>query len=182
MLETELPRIIEPLKFVEQHDCLKGTWALADMLRLLEMCYPEQSLGEAVFSIEGGIDQQGLRYLKGSIEADILLQCQRCLRAMTYHIKTNFLLSSVCNDAEAAQLPVKYEALYLIQPEVDLLTIIEDELLLTLPLVPKHKKGDCKAKPILQADIEEGQKTERPHPFAELATLKSQLRKKRKRG
>jgi len=54
--------------------------------------------------------------------------------------------------------------------------------LLALPLVPKHKKGDCKAKPILQADIEEGQKTERPHPFAELATLKSQLRKKRKRG
>lgn len=175
MLKTKLPRAIDLAKFTEQCDHLEGVLVLADMTRLQEMLRCKQNLGEAEVSVEGGIDQQGLRYLKGRVVADVPLQCQRCLQIMVTHLDLKFLLSPVYNDEEAARLPQAYEALYLTQAEVDLLTIIEDELLLALPLAPKHNAKECAAAMRGATEVCE---EERPHTFAKLAELKS----KKKRG
>ncbi|MGD9108060.1 MAG: YceD family protein [Gammaproteobacteria bacterium] len=175
MLKTKLPRTIDLAKFAEQRGYLEGILALADMPRLREICSAKQNLGEAKVIVEGGIDQQGLYYLKGHVIADVPLQCQRCLQAMVTHLDIKFLLSPVRDDREAAQLPQVYEALYLTQVEVDLSTIIEDELLLALPLVPKHNAKDCATAIQGTADMNE---EKRPHPFAKLAELK----KRKKRG
>lgn len=175
MSKTKLPRTIDLAKFAEQRGHLDGVLALADMPRLQEMLHFKQKSGEAKVTVEGSIDQQGLYYLKGRIVADIPLQCQRCLQTMIRHLDIGFLLSPVHDDEEAAQLPQAYEALYLAQAEVDLLTIIEDELLLALPLVPKHNVKDCMAAVRDTANVDE---EKRPHPFAKLAELK----KRKKRG
>ena len=172
MSKTKLPRTIDLAKFTEQRGHLEGVLVLADMPRLWEICSDKQNVGEAKVTVEGGIDQQGLQYLKGRIIADVPLQCQRCLQTMICHLDIRFLVSPVHDDREAAQLPKTYEALYLAQAEVDLLTIIEDELLLALPLAPRHPAKECKGK-----TFQDVQKEERPHPFAKLAELK--LKKKR---
>ncbi|MGD9153545.1 MAG: YceD family protein [Gammaproteobacteria bacterium] len=169
MSETRLPRTIDLVKFTEQRGHLEGVLALADMPRLQEMLRLKQNLGKAKVTVDGGIDQQGLRYLKGRVIADVSLQCQRCLQTMISHLDIRFLLSPVHDGKEAAQLPQTYEALYLTQAETDLLTIIEDELLLALPLVPKHNAKDCAAAMLGITNVGE---EKRPHPFAKLAELK----------
>lgn len=170
MSETKLPRTIDLAKFTEQRGHLEGVLALADMPRLQEMLRLKQNLlGKAKVTVDGGIDQQGLRYLKGRVIAEVSLQCQRCLQTMVRHLDIKFLLSPVNDDEEAAQLPQTYEALYLTQAEADLLTIIEDELLLALPLVPKHNAKDCAA--AIRGITNVGEE-KRPHPFAKLAELK----------
>lgn len=175
MSETKLPHTIDLAKFTEQCSHLEGVVALADMARLQEILHCKQNLGEAEVSVEGGIDQQGLRYLKGRVIADVPLQCQRCLQIMVTHLDIKFLLSPVYNDEEAAQLPQAYEAFYLTRAEVDLLTIIEDELMLALPLAPKHNAKECTAAMRGATEVHE---EKRPHPFAKLAEFKS----KKKRG
>jgi uncharacterized protein len=178
MSETKLPRTIDPLKFAEQHSSLSGTLALSEMSRL-DDCHVKQTSGLAKFLLEGGIDQQGFRYLKGKVEAKVKLQCQRCLQPMTYHLKAEFLLSPVHDEKEAEKLPTMYEALYFTQPEVELLKIIEDELLLALPLVLKHPAKECIGAPDFaklrrgeQHAVPDSEQKKRSHPFAELEKLK----------
>lgn len=177
MLKTELPRMLNPFKFAEQHSRLAGELALDVMPRLHDVCHFKQE-GVVKFFLAGGIDQQGFCYLKGEVDADIKLQCQRCLQPMDYHVKTEFFLSPVHDEKEEAKLPLAYEALYLIQPEIEiaLLNIIEDEILLALPLVPKHSAKKCTTKKVLPSSkIEDAQKTKSSHPFAALKKLKKEV-------
>jgi uncharacterized protein len=95
MSEIKLPRTIDPLKFAEQHSSLSGALALSEMSRLDDVCHFKQTSGLAKFLLEGGVDQQGFHYLKGKVEAEVKLQCQRCLQPMTYHVEAEFLLSPV---------------------------------------------------------------------------------------
>ena len=174
MLKIRLPRTVDLAKFAEQRDHLEGVLAFADMPRLQKIC-GDRHLGEAKVTVDGGIDQQGLQYLRGEVVADIPLKCQRCLQTMINHLDIKFLLSPVHDDKEAAQLSKAYEALYLTQAEVDLLTVIEDELLLALPLVPKHGAKNCVPATRGSDDVNEEKHS---HPFAKLAELK----KRKKRG
>jgi uncharacterized protein len=59
-----------------------------------------------------------------------------------------------------------------ISPQFDLLELVEDELLMALPVSPKHEKcpGDLK---LSTADADFEAEAERPNPFAKLAQLKT---------
>jgi len=176
MPKIKLLRTIDPLKFAEQQSSLVGELALGAMLRLGDTCGFKQTSGVAKFSLEGGVDRQGFRYLKGEVDADVKLQCQRCLQPMDYHVKAEFLLSPVHDEKEETKLPVVYEDLYLAQPELALLNIIEDELLLALPLVPKHPAKKCvgasRLSPGQAHAVPENAQDKSLHPFAELEKLK----------
>jgi uncharacterized protein len=69
------------------------------------------------------------------------------------------------------------EDLLVMEPQFNLLAVLEDELLMALPLVPMHE--ECPVAPKLQAgDIAEpdeaGEPGEKPNPFAMLAQLKTE--------
>lgn len=176
MPKTKLPRTIDPLKFAEQQSSLVGELALDAMLRLSDTCGFKQTSGVAKFLLGGGIDRQGFRYLKGEVDADVKLQCQRCLQPMDYNVRVEFLLSPVHDEKEAEKLPVVYEALYLTQPELALLNIIEDEILLALPLVPKHPAKKCVgAFPPSRGQaraVPKDAQDKSSHPFAKLEKFK----------
>jgi uncharacterized protein len=56
--------------------------------------------------------------------------------------------------------------------DFDLASLIEDEVLLDLPLVPRHDVCPVDVK-LAVADADFEQQQEKPHPFAALASLKS---------
>ena len=55
---------------------------------------------------------------------------------------------------------------------LDLHELIEDELLLTLPLVPRHEVCPQPLPMVANADPPSGDEAERPNPFAALQALK----------
>ena len=64
------------------------------------------------------------------------------------------------------------EDVLVLTPQFDLAAVLEDELLMALPLVPMHDV--CPAAPVFSAgiiDMSEGE-AEKPNPFAALAQLK----------
>jgi uncharacterized protein len=67
------------------------------------------------------------------------------------------------------------EDLLVMEPHFDLLAVLEDELLMALPLVPMHEQ--CPTQPVMQSQQSEAQEqalvqAEKPNPFAVLAQLK----------
>ena len=99
----------------------------------------------------------------------LALECQRCLKpvVVVIEVKRNFLF--VQGEDLAAQLDAETDDDVLALPRaLDLQALVEDELLLAMPLVPRH---DVCPEPLpVRIDDEAGDEV--PHPFAALAALK----------
>lgn len=143
MSEKLLPEHIDPFRYAEQALQVSGKVRLIDMQRLQAMVNPNSSPAEV--QLRFGIDEQGIPYVKGHLEARLGLQCQRCMDPYNYEIIADFLLGIVNTDEEANELPESYEPVLTKEGrKIALRELVEDELILNLPLIPKHDPKDCK--------------------------------------
>ena len=102
-------------------------------------------------------------------EAQVALTCQRCLQPVETPLELERSLRFVPGEAEAAALDADSEEDVLALPRwLDLRELAEDELLLALPIVPRHEQ--CPV-PLPSAAGEE--EVARENPFAALQALKT---------
>jgi uncharacterized protein len=104
-------------------------------------------------------------------ETSVLLECQRCLKPMRTALAVERSYLFVHGEATAAELDADSEDDVLaITRALDARELIEDELLLALPLVPRH--DTCPEPLSLPVDDLSAADDAPPHPFAGLAALK----------
>ena len=109
------------------------------------------------------------------IEADVALAltCQRCMAVSSTPIAINQWYRFVATEEVAmAEDDASQEDLLVMEQQFDVLNLIEDELLMALPLVPMHDA--CPAQPAFsagEADLSDVAAV-KPNPFAVLAQLK----------
>lgn len=141
MLTTRLPLQVEPYRLAAQHERLEGLVSLESFERLAQEAGAQQ--GECQVRLDFGIDMQGRRIVEGWLEAEVMLPCRRCLEAMSTHIESHFLLGLVTSDTLAAELPSTHEPVLVENEQLNLLTVLEDELILSLPQVIYHDEAQC---------------------------------------
>ena len=175
MFDERLPVHIDPLRMAEAGRLLEGSYSVAEMERLQDLLF--DSSGKVAVSLEFGIDAEGIRYMKGRLQAELTLECQRCLQAMQAPIDTTFALGLVRGNEAAELLPSHYEPLLVESDTLFLRDIIEDELLLALPLVAKHEDSQCievnRQVTEDKRNEDDRGKAEKENPFSVLASLKS---------
>ena len=75
-------------------------------------------------------------------------------------------------EAEAEQLDeVSEDDVMVLSPKMDVMALLEDELILALPLVPRHEPACPNPLPQPIDDLDEEEPA--PNPFAALAALRS---------
>ncbi|KHD07119.1 hypothetical protein PN36_04790 [Candidatus Thiomargarita nelsonii] len=172
-LSLTLPTFIDPKQLAGTR--LKGAVALAQMSRLHESLY--DSKGNVKIDWLFGLDDKQRPTIVGRVQAQLSLQCQRCLQAMPWAIDANVALMILKEGQTEDDLPVGYESLTLTKIPVSLTTLIEDELILALPIVVKHT--DCPSNEFSQ-QMRESEKSEKSennnnvqnNPFHVLSSLK----------
>jgi uncharacterized protein len=171
MSGERLPVHIDPVRMADTRRLLQGEVALAEMPRLVEAL--QDGDGNVSVSLEFGTDEEGIRFMRGQVQAEVTLICQRCLEPMRHPVDNEFALGLVRNETQAEELPSHYEPLLLDGKPLFLRDVIEDEILLALPIVPRHPPQECGAQlESGEADTEQdGGK--RDNPFASLAELKT---------
>jgi len=93
------------------------------------------------------------------------LVCQRCLGSLTHLLSIRNTLLLAHNEAELARLDEDESVdVVLAEAQMDLLALLEDEMILSLPISPRHENNGCAAS-------DAGQPL-KPNPFAVLASLK----------
>ena len=104
-------------------------------------------------------------------DTEITLECQRCLQPMRVPLHAERRIFFVDGEDAAAALDAQSEDDVLaLTPALDLAELIEDELLLALPLVPRHEH--C-PKPLPRALVEDDPAIDpADNPFSVLAALK----------
>lgn len=104
-------------------------------------------------------------------DTEVTLECQRCLQPMRVPLHAERRIFFVAGEEAAAALDAESDDDVLaLTPELDLAELIEDELLLALPLVPRH--AQC-PQPLPRAFVEDDPAIDpADNPFAVLAALK----------
>lgn len=127
--------------------------------------------GAASVELSFGRDEEGLYGINGHVSACVELTCQRCLGPLRQTLDADVALGVITAEEQAINLPERYEPLLVQEERISLAELVEDELLLTLPVIPRHEEETCEAAPApeLEPAPEEHQQ---PNPFAVLAQLK----------
>lgn len=177
---TMKSREFDPLRldiaaFAKEEATIEGTWPLASLERLAESVVPGsvadappvswRLVGESR-AAKGGTHEVWLHL---TAQGQVELECQRCLKPVTEPLEAERSFLFVHGEEAAAALDAESEDDVLaISRALDARELIEDELLLALPIVPRHEV--C-PEPLAVPD-EDLPAEETPHPFAALAALK----------
>lgn len=99
------------------------------------------------FRVSGKQDSRGRPQLHCKLMAEVQMLCQRCLKPVDVTIESDHLLYLAASEAEAERLETVLAdedvEVMVVDQALDLAGVIEDEVLLTLPLVPLHE--NCSA-------------------------------------
>ncbi len=172
------PRRLNVQAFARDARALEGEWQLGSFERLATSLMPSPKDADRVasWSASGSertvVGSPAQPWLQLTARLEVTLQCQRCLQPMTgqLHIERKFRFAA--DEAEALRLDEETEDDVLVMSrEFDLHELVEDELILALPIVPRH---ECCPEPLRGADASAPARAEdvRPNPFAVLARLK----------
>ncbi len=155
---------IDSLDFARQGRELCGEIAVAETPRLQDLLASRQ--GTLNYIVRGMLGRDGNPLLELKLEGSCQLRCQRCLAEMTYPvILVSHLLLVPKNelddffDEEAEMDCIAADT------HLDVLEMIEEEILLSLPFAPKHPIGVC------QNAVEKLISAEK-NPFSVLSRLK----------
>lgn len=166
MSDKFIPEHIDPFRFAEQNLRLDGMVKIIDMHRLSASLSSDND--PVTVSLQFGIDEQKVTFLKGHLETKLTLQCQRCMEPFAYEIISDFVLGIVKTLEEADALSEGYEPALAKNGQLALRELIEDELILNLPIIPRHEPDLCKVKlPLADSGWEQG-KGENPFHVLEL--------------
>lgn len=161
---------------------IKGHVALQKYQRLMQDSgWRETDLGDefavhwqAVGELRNVAGNTAQTWLHLKADANIPAVCQRCLAEVLTQLEVERSYRFVADEATASALDEACEEdLLALSREFNLLELIEDELLMALPLVPMHEI--CPEQPkmsVIDADFEQ-QLQEKPNPFAALGVLKA---------
>lgn len=165
-----LPKIVDPRKLAERGVRITGQVSVEELPRMVS--YLRE--GGDIISVDllFSLDERRIRIITGDAKGRVHMTCQRCLEAVEVDVQADFNLAIAFNEERAMQLPRYYDPLIVEEEDIELLHVIEEELILSLPLVPYHT--DCSIQTQFgDADVAEGQKNEKPNPFRVLAQLKA---------
>lgn len=168
MPEKFIPEHIDPFRFAEQSLQIDGVVKIADMHRLSSSLDAHDSVVNV--SLQFGVDEQGITFIDGSLKTQLTLQCQRCMGPFTYEIISSFMLGIVNTLDEANSLPERYEPALAKEGSLALRDLIEDEIILNLPIIPRHEPENCNVKLPLKDSGWEA--SGRENPFQVLESLK----------
>ena len=164
------PVVIEPAKFAQRGDQLAGTLPLRSLSRVEGQLYDLERPDDAGrsdagtngagtdagsrdagggirFEVRGFVTARGHPGLHLAVEGNLLLRCQRCLGALSYRLEADRDIVFVPGADEFAPIvdEAETEDLMPAVARLDLRALLEEEVLLGLPLAPRHEDGACPA-------------------------------------
>lgn len=166
--------------FIADAGQLAGHWPGSSLQRLADLQTPPQdgALDDVVWqaageqlAVAGG---EAELWLQLQAQAPVWLTCQRCLQPFSVPLEINRRIRFVQGEARAEALDAEIEDDVLaLSKALDLRDLMEDELLLALPIVPRHDQCPQPLPVALGTAAAPDDLPEREHPFAALQRLKS---------
>ena len=168
------PRKLDVAAVAAEALTLEGYWPLAGFSRLVEG--PGQD-GDVTWSVRGQrrpvAGGEPEIWLHVTARTRVWRDCQRCLQPVALDLEVARALRFVADEATAEALDAESEDDVLALPRsLDLRMLVEDEMLLALPLVPMHTQCPLKLPMSAGSEVDGALGAPAPKPFAVLGGMK----------
>ncbi|ACF50572.1 DUF177 domain-containing protein [Stenotrophomonas maltophilia] len=169
-MSANVPETLDAWRMVVARRRFDGQVSLAELTRLQGLVADTD--GECVYSLEFGRDDiLRVSYVELTIDTALPLTCQRSMQRFLLPVKVTQRLGLIRDEDEESSLPEEYEALLVPEDgQLRPLDLVEDELVLAVPVVPLSPDGEAVDKDWAPSEEE----TKKANPFAALAALKKQ--------
>ena len=166
-MSSTLPEHIDPWKLARRGEHLTGQLRLAGLDRLADAVH---GVGQQVeISWHFDLDSRNRPTITGELHAEVRMVCQRCLEPLTVVLEAPQHLVLVSSGEEEPDLESPWEALEVPATGLMLAELVEDELLLALPVAPRHEA--C-SRNQYRDEAREPEEPAQENPFAVLQALK----------
>ena len=165
-MQGNLQRRYQVQKEVTRGGGFQGNIRVRDLPRLSEFLYSDDAIVEIEFEFVRGNFESPL--LKVRFKTSLSIECQRCLKAMEKPMSMEFNMLVDATDELVGESSL--DTIYSEDDYIDIFEVVEDEIILGLPLVNMHEDQACNEYwPVEQQQSE--QVTE--NPFSVLEKLKT---------
>lgn len=133
---------LDSLRFARVGDRLSGEVPVAQFDRLSDSLVSDE--GSVSYVLQGRTEF-GRPVLYLEIDADVVLRCQYCLEPYLQSLHIEQALPLARDEAELERWERDDPLLdaLIAEPALDVLALVEDEILLGLPVAPRHPDGGC---------------------------------------
>ena len=166
-MQDRLRHSYQVQKEVARRAYFEGDLTLTGMIRLNELVGSQDQTLKIQF--EFLVSDFETPMIVGNIQGEIVMECQRCLQALEKPIDISYRLLVDADDAIVAESGL--DSVYSDDGIIDIREVVEDELILSLPLVATHEEMDCNEYWRISEDTDEI--PERENPFSVLEKLKT---------
>ena len=166
-----IEKTVEPALLARHNERLQAHVDVASMTRLTGLLADDS--GTVVVDLAFHEDSGRRAVITGSVSARVNLTCQRCMEPLVQDLNAEVHAAAVRDEEQAEALPEELDPVLCERGELVLLHLVQDELLLALPVIARHEDHpSCRP---YTADAPGGDGATRDNPFADLAQLKGQL-------
>jgi uncharacterized protein len=141
MLTRSLPQRVDHRKLVNDQAILQGTIPLNRFTRLTQSL--EGDAGDLHASLEFRRGSKHRTLVIGKAKVEVMLVCQSCLNSLVHVLDIEICLKLVSSSPELRELQLDEDGLLVESNLVELVDLFEDELIVNLPMVPRHVTGGC---------------------------------------
>jgi len=134
-MSREYPDWISPVRAAEGKRIFSGTIPFLRMKRLAALLVDAQGKASFVAAFRSDIDKRVVIDLQ--VEAALPLVCQASLEVYNEQLKRRSNLVVIDNDGEQTEVPDHYEPIQTEHGRLAIVNLVEDELLLGLPQIPR---------------------------------------------
>jgi len=144
LMLKKLPDWINPARLALNKVQLQGYAQVGQMSRLREVLFAPTDDLDTLNSLQIDCDwqfslSQRQVVCEGSLTANLPLLCQRCLQPLDWHLHTDIQYCWLTDEEHEDQVSDEYEIVNMVEIPLKLATVIEEEVLLSLPLIAKHE-------------------------------------------
>ena len=134
------PPVIDGLDFARTGSILDGAWPVSGFSRLRDVLRTAE--GTLQYGLRGVPQERGCPALRLTVGGALQLVCQRCLGALEYplQIDVSLLLAATQAEVDAEPLLADGPERIVAGREMPVLDLVEDEVLLAIPLAPRHER------------------------------------------
>ena len=149
MLTGNLPEQVDHRKLANGGVALNGAFPVRRFSRLTACLANDEGLVHVSLgfgSVPSGVDGQDRNRtrLTGQLNARVNLVCRRCLGNLGYDLDCGIDAVLVEDEAALEELPLSEDGILCEGRIVKIADLIEDDLILALPMVPGHTDTDCR--------------------------------------
>lgn len=164
-MSATLPAVLDVWRMVSARRFFESTLPLSAFKRLRDSL--EDAEGECRFTLEFGRNAMNQAFVEVRAEAELPLQCQRTLERYLQPVRVMQQLGLITSEAQESALPEGMEPLLVPESgELHAIDLVEDELILALPVVPINPESS------LPDSVWPEEAEEKQNPFTVLSALK----------